>query len=240
MKIATIHQPHFLPWLGYFNKLLNSDIFIVLDDVQFRRRYYQNRTDIISSNGIKIKQTVPLIYNKRSSLIKDIFIFEQNEWAKRFLKTITYSYKKSPFYNDFFYVIEEAILNNKNSSLLSLNMRLLQSILRYLDYDIEIVYSSNIKTSNEPTEKLIDLCKATNSNGYIFGEGNGLNYHNLNLFMKNGIIIIKQKFLANHPQYNQRISNFVPGISIIDILFNVDPEISKELILSAWNLNNKI
>ncbi len=235
MKITTIHQPHFLPWIGYFNKLLNSDIFIVLDDVQFRRRYYQNRTDIISSNGMRIKQTVPLVYKKRETLIKDMIIYNFEEWKDRFIKTIEYSYKKSPF----FHVVFEMIKNNINSSrLLDLNMELIKAILQYLNKDIEIVYSSNYNTSNTPTQKLIDLCIATYSDTYIFGEGNGMNYHNLELFHLNGIKIIQQSFLSNHPTYKQKTDTFVSGISVIDLLFNESSWKAKEIILNSWKINN--
>ena len=90
MYIITIHQPHFLPWLGYFNKIVNSDEFIILDDIKYRKNYYQNRTQILNMNGITQWLTVP-IHARSSTKIMDVEISNKNK-SNKVLKSLYNSY----------------------------------------------------------------------------------------------------------------------------------------------------
>lgn len=234
--IGTIHQPHFLPWIGYFNKLLNSDIFIVLDDVQFRRRYFQNRTDILSPNGEKLKYTVPIKKVGRSTIIREIHTSNEFQVGNRFLKTLYYSYKKTPFFEKIFERIEQSIISVEDSSLLSLNMALIRSILDLLEKEIIIKFSSNFRVSGAPTSKLVELSIANGVTTYIFGEGNGISYHDLEEFKKENVGFIQQNFMDNHPVYPQKSQEFIYGLSIIDLLFHVELKAAREMILTSWSI----
>ena len=234
IMIATIHQPHFIPWIGYFNKLLNSDLFIVLDDVQFRRRYYQNRTDILSTSGQKLKITIPIKGTSRNTIIKNIQLEVNEKWISRFFKTIEYTYKTSTYYSEVIELLAPIKELIKHNNLLKLNMELIFNILNYLEHPIKYCFSSQFNCPKDPTERLIHLCKETDCTTYIFGEGNGINYHNPSEFHNKEIKTVQQDFKANHPTYTQKSNNFISGLSIIDILFVEGNSTVKKLILNSW------
>lgn len=233
MNVAMIHQPHFLPWLGYFNKLLNVDNFIILDDVQYRPRYYQNRTRILHISGSQLWLSVPVSV-ARNTTIKDAEIAKV-KWKNKILKTIRYSYGKADYFNESWKSIENCLISDENS-LLSLNIKTLKLILRMLtSKEVFFSLSSNYPIAAEnPTDRLIKLCKAVGATHYLFGEGNGINYHDPMIFRDNNIEIIQQSFNGNHPVYKQQLPGFVPGLSVIDALFNIGCKNTYTLTKKAW------
>ncbi len=129
LTIATIHQPHFLPWLGYYNKLTNSDVFVVQDDVQFRKLYFQNRTFIKNMHGQRHRITIPVSFG-HSDLIRDVKI-AGSKWLLSLLRTIEYSYRRSPYFelvwDDFC-----RILSKPRRYLFDITMPLLELTIRLL------------------------------------------------------------------------------------------------------------
>ncbi len=230
-KIVSIHQPHLFPWLNYFNKIAKSDIFIVLDDVQFRRRYFQNRAKI-KANDKEQLITIPLKKQSRSTLIKDIQINKSKEY-ENILKTIESFYKKTPYFKDYYKDIE-GILKKEGTSLSELNIDLLHYFLKILKIDTEIYISSKLGVSvTEPNERLLKLCMKFEANGYIAGMG-GKNYMDEKLFQDQGIKILWQSYDNGSILYSQLGKEFISGLSIIDILFNVGAEKTRELIFTEW------
>lgn len=230
-KIVSIHQPHLFPWLNYFNKIAKSDIFIVLDDVQFRRRYFQNRAKI-KANDKEQLITIPLKKQSRSTLIKDIEINRGKEYDN-ILKTIESFYKKAPYFKEYYNDIE-AILKKEETYLSELNIDLLCYFLKILKIDTEIYISSKLEVGAiEPNERLLKLCMKFEADGYIAGMG-GKNYMDGKLFQDQGITILWQNFDNANIIYSQQGKDFISGLSIIDILFNVGAEKTRELIFTEW------
>lgn len=237
--IAIIHQPHFLPWLGYFNKLANVDHFIILDNVQFRRRYYQNRTKIKTMHGAETWLTIP-VHANRSTLIKDVKVADSN-WQKEFFKTIELSYTKANYFDTTWPPLKDALLKS-SEYLLDINLNTLQVLIDILGYHhLKMDFASNFNASDEPTQRLIDICRSIGATCYLFGEGGGIIYHNTKMLKANGIQVIQQDFKKNHPIYPQLHGNFLNGLSIIDAIFNVGPLKAAELIKESWcYTNNRI
>jgi hypothetical protein len=235
MNVVMIHQPHFLPWLGYFNKLLNIDHFIILDDVQYRPRYYQNRTKILCMSGAQLWLSVP-VSTDRNTMINDTKIAKV-EWKEKTLETIRYSYGKADYFHESWKCIQNCLMPDEKS-LLSLNIRTLKLILKMLtNKEVSFSLSSSYRiVPKNPTDRLIKLCKAVGATHYLFGEGNGINYHNPMMFLDNNIKIIQQSFSRNHPVYKQQIPGFVPGLSIIDALFNIGSKNTYTLTEKAWKI----
>ena len=144
-KIITIHQPGYLPWLGFFHKLLISDVYVIFDDVQYEKNSFNNR------NKIKIPQgdcwlTVPIITKGKSkeTLINNAEINNNQNWTKKHLKTIQTYYSKSKFFQDYLWFFKE--IYNKNWEVLSdLNIHILKWLLEELDINVELVLSSELK-----------------------------------------------------------------------------------------------
>ena len=227
-KIVTIHQPNYLPWLGFFHKLLISDVFVVFDDVQFEKNSYNNR------NKIKIAQgdcwlTIPIITRGKSKeiLIINAQIVNKQNWAKKHLKTIQANYSKSNYYRDYIYFFEDAYSKTWNT-LFDLNMHFLKWLLEELKIDTEVVISSHLKEKKGKKDKLVlDICKSLDADIYISGTL-GKDYLDLNEFKKEGIYVYFQDY--KHPSYSQLWGDFIPYLSVIDLLFNHGKE-SKNIIM---------
>jgi hypothetical protein len=217
MKIA-IHQPQYLPWSGYFNKILQSDIFVFLDDVQYKKNEWQNRNRIKSPNG-EVWLTVPVHYNFGQK-INEIEIDNKFLWRKDHLKTMRFNYQKAKNFSDFYPYIEN-LLNKEYKMLVDVNIDSIKMILSYLNIDKKIVKSSELKVEGEKTQRLVNICKVLNADIYISGSG-AKDYLIVEEFEKNNIQVIFQEY--HTPEYPQLFGNFIPNLSIIDMIFNVGKE----------------
>ncbi|MFN3550196.1 MAG: WbqC family protein [Endomicrobiia bacterium] len=223
MKIA-IHQPQYLPWSGYFNKLLKSDIFVFLDDVQYKKNEWQNRNRIKSSKG-EIYLTVPVHY-RFGQKINEIKIDNKILWNKDHLKTIKYNYQKSKYFNEFFPHIEN-LLTKKYEMLIDLNISSIKTILSYLGIEKKIINSSDLKVEGEKTKRLINICRKLNAEIYISGIG-AKNYLVVEEFEENNIKVIFQEYTT--PNYPQLYGEFIANLSIIDMIFNIGKDETLKLI----------
>ncbi|MFK5889303.1 MAG: WbqC family protein [Flavobacteriaceae bacterium] len=231
MRIVSIHQPHFLPWLNYFNKVAKADVFIWLDDVQYRRRYFQNRAKIKTQNA-DIWLTVPI---KKADYLAEIKAIEIQKTAlPKLLITIESLYKKAPFFTNFFDDIKNIFLK-KHTFLSDLNYDLFLYINDVLNIKTKIVKSSDIDLGvvGNPNERLLKLCQHFEATQYIAGKG-GKNYMDLALFKQNNIEILWQEFPNQKIVYPQINGQFIQGLSIVDILFNIGASQTKKLIETPW------
>jgi hypothetical protein len=226
--IISIHQPNYLPWLGFFDKISKSDIFIIFDNVQYpRSKEFGNRNLIKTNNGTKWL-TVPLIGKSDFKNFNTIEI-NYNGWNEEHLNLIKFFYKKAPHFNEYYPTIE-TILNVKYKSLSDLNISLIHYFLKCLDVKVKIMLCSEMCSveSLKGSEKIMYLLKQLNATKYISGTGPGsTRYINEKEFSDNNIELIWQHY--KHPTYNQLYGNFIPNLSIIDLLFNEGIK-SKEII----------
>lgn len=234
-KIITIHQPNYIPWLGFFHKLLISDVYVAFDDVQFEKNSYNNRNKIKTTKG-DCWLTIPVITKGKSkeTLINTAQIDNNQKWAKKHFKTIQINYSKSEFYNDYIWFFEE-IYSKNWESLSALNMHILKWLLKELKIKTEFVISSELKEKKGKKDKLVlDICRLLNADIYISG-ALGKNYLNLDDFNEKGIDVYFQDY--KHPIYSQLWGDFIPYMSVIDLLFNMSVE-SKEIIMQE-NINKE-
>jgi hypothetical protein len=217
MNIA-IHQPNFLPWIGYFYKIAKSDIFVLLDDVQYTKNSFINRNLIKSHQG-SLWITVPVQHSgKFGQLINECKIQNKSFISIKIIKTINQNYVKAPYFDYLFSELEN-ILNTDNESLVELNIALIELVCKKLSLKTRLLRSSSLKNiEGESTDRLISICKTLNAKSYIFGFG-AMNYQEIDLFVENSIEAKKTSF--NHPTYNQLWGDFIPNLSVIDLLFNV-------------------
>ena len=217
MRIA-IHQPQYIPWPGYFAKILSSDIFVFYDDVQYSKNSIMNRNEILV-NGQKQYLTVPV----RKGALKDRInekMTADGDWKVKHLKTIENAYRKHPFGREVLRLFESAF-EGTTGSIAELNISLTTLICSYLGIDTEMVISSRLDIHDEdPTMRIVMIVKALCGNEYISGTG-GLNYLVREHFDKNCIKL--RCFRFNEMSYCQhRVENNVTGLSIVDLIANCD------------------
>lgn len=214
--MISIHQSQFLPWLPYFYKILKSDIFIIMDNVQFQKNGVQNRNSIKTPTG-ETYLTIPVSV-KSNTLINEVEISNTNS-INKILKTIKMNYAKSKYFEQLFPKIEKVFNSKKYTKLHDLNKDLLIMILGLLGSKTTIKYSSEFKLNSKKDDLVLDLILKNNEKEYISGYG-GLEYMDLDKFYKHDIKIYLYKF--NYNEYEQLWSKqgFVQYLSIIDLLFN--------------------
>ncbi len=223
MKVA-IHQPQYLPWPGYFNKILNCDIFVFLDDVQYKKNEWQNRNRIKSANG-EIWLTIPVHY-RFGEKINEIRVDNKVFWRKDHIKTIRYNYQKAKFFYDFYPYIEN-LLKKEYELLTEINIDSINMILDYLEIKKMTLRSSELKIEGEKTHRLVSICKQLSADVYISGSG-AKEYLIIEEFEKNGIKVVFQEYFT--PCYHQLFGEFIPNLSIIDMIFNIGKEETIKLI----------
>lgn len=229
--VVSAHQPHFLPWLGYFNKVAKSDVFVWLENVQFRKNYFQNRTKIkVGENEFWL--TVPVKKASLETHILDIQIDNSKNYRK-LAKTLSNTYSKAPYFSEIFPDIQK-ILETNNTNLNELNLRLFMFFIDGLQIDTKIIRSSELQLQSEdPNDRLIELCQKLDATSYIAGKG-GANYMNKDLFDQQNIHILWQQFPVSEIQYPQKGKNFLMGLSIVDALFNIGFDNTRDLIHTEW------
>jgi hypothetical protein len=188
----TIHQPDFIPWLGFFEKIALSDIFVILDDVQFLKRGFHNRDKLII-NQHPAWVTVP-VQNKGNykSIIKDIKICYNNNWKKKIIENIKHNYNKSKNFNKFFTDIE-IILNKDFKYLLDLNLAFIEFMMNIFNIENKrIIFSSSLNIKNKNNLRILEIIQKCNCNYYITGQGSK-DYLDVDVFNENNIKIFWQE-----------------------------------------------
>jgi len=231
---TVIHQPYFLPWLGYFAKLVYADKFIVLDNVYFSKRKYIDRVKIINAQGKEMWIGLPIGENLNTPCNK--IQFSDKNAINKIIKNFRASYSKARHFKNNIAQIE-SILNacfDKSDLLSEVNLNIIREIMRLLDLKIpEIILSSQFEEVNNATERVIMLCKATKCNVLISG-ADGLEAHDLNKIENNGISVSLQDYFKEHPIYYQtrrRDLGFAKGLSVVDCIFNEGTEMTKQFIM---------
>lgn len=218
-RILSAHQPAYLPWLGYFDKIKKSDVFVYLDDVQFETNSFINRNQIKTPQGLQWL-TVPVHTSKHLSKTVSQTMISNEEWKRKHLKAIELNYKRAPFFEIYYPVIVDSInlADTKSISDVCWSMMYLWQVILSL-WNTQIVRSSSLGLEDLPKSlKLVEMCKKLNSNVYLSGI-NGKNYIDEEIFRKEGIKVLYQNYF--YVEYPQLWGNFVPNLSIIDFLMNV-------------------
>lgn len=230
--IASIHQPHFLPWMGYFNKVFHSDVFVWLHNVQYRKNYFQNRTKIKNPRTDEaFWLTVPVKASLDTAI--DQVLQADTKWDRKAIGTIQQFYQHAPFYKGWANDLTK-FFRASDKNLDELNFELFCFLLNELNYKGRIVRVENLFPLNEdPNQRLIEICEKVGANTYIAGKG-GRNYVDLPRWDAADIQVQWQDFDAGSITYPQLGNTFLPGLSIIDCIFNVGTEETAKIIDSAW------
>lgn len=213
--IVTIHQPEYLPYIGFFDRISRADIFVILDNVQYQKNAFINRNKIKTFDGWQWL-TVPVKQREALKNINEIEISNEIDWRVKHWKALLYNYNKAPYfkkYSDFF----EKLYKQNWTSLANLDIYLIENIMDMLGLKKEIKKSSLLKANGKADDLLINICKELGADTYFSGPG-GRGYMDLEKFKEQNINVVFQEF--THPVYAQQFGEFIPNLSIIDLLFN--------------------
>jgi hypothetical protein len=217
MMIVTIHQPEHLPWLGFFDKMRQADIFVLLDTVQFSKGDFQNRNRIKTAQGATWL-TVPVYKKGRShQRIVDVEIVQQTKWRRRCCGLLTDNYAAAPYFarhQPFF----EWLYARDWQYLAELNIRIIRYLVEQLGLETKLLRASQMGVDQAgATAVLVNICSALGADVYLSGK-HGREYLDESSFARQGIQIVYQDF--HHPIYPQQGEGFVANLSVIDLLFN--------------------
>jgi hypothetical protein len=230
LKIAAIHQPSFFPWLGFFNKIVRSDVFVILDNVQFPKTggYWANRVKlVVGGKGEWVTMPINRSYSGTKN-INEIEIDNSRSWNQKMLKSISVNYSKAKYFEEI-YPVAEALLQSPGADLTEFNLRVIHEFCRLLNIDTShFKRGSAMNVSGTSTDLLVSIVTETGCNAYMCG-GGASKYQEDEKFAGNNIELIYQNF--KHPVYEQfNTSEFVPGLSVLDALMNCGAEKTYELI----------
>ena len=212
--IMAGHQPNYLPWLGFFDKMSKCDVFIIEDGVQFVYHEFHNRNKIKTTNGVRWL-TVPVKEGRKRKKISEMLIANEINWSNRHWLTLKNSYGKSPFWNEFCYFFEETY-DKKWNKLIDLNLYLINGLMEFLNLEKELVLASSLEVSGKKNDLIIAQCKALGAKTYLSGVG-ARTYLDIDKLEREGIKVVFQEF--EHPIYPQLWGEFAQNLSVVDYLF---------------------
>ena len=211
---VAIHQPQYLPWLGYFDKMDRSDVFVLLDSVQYKKNEFINRNRIKTSAGWQWL-TVPVHFHFPER-IDQVAVDNRAGWTHKHAQAILTSYGRAPYFATFrpFF---DSLYERSWELLRDLNVHAIRGLAELLGIKKEMPLSSGWALDEDPTGRLVDICRRMGADTYLSGAG-GEDYLELSQFDEAGIRVVFQHF--EHPEYSQRFGPFEPFMSVVDLLFN--------------------
>lgn len=234
---AVIHQPYFIPWMGYFAKLVYADKFIVLDNVNFSKRHFIDRVQVINANGELI--WIALNIGEKYKVKCNEITFIDHKRILTIIKTFHSAYTKARHFKENIDKIETILTNSFNATnkITEINLRIIIELMKMLEIKLpEIILASHYDEIEDATDRVISLMKLTSCDTLITGSGGSLNKHDSDKIVSNGIDIYLQDYFNLHPNYYQTRRTklgFAKGLSIVDCIFNEGIQNTKSLLLDS-------
>jgi hypothetical protein len=219
--IVTIHQPLFLPWLGYLDRMARADLFVVLDHVQFERANYQNRARYLL-DGTPRWLTVPVLQRSQKERILDKEIDHRLEgktpWGAASFATLRHAYREAGFFRPYAEPLK-ALLEARWPRLADLALASVELMREAFGIRTPMIRSSQLAVHGQKSDLVLAICRAVGATTFLGGMGGSRAYLDCAAFERAGIRVEWQKF--QHPVYAQRGAGpFIPGLSAVDALFN--------------------
>jgi WbqC-like protein family len=218
--IVAAHQPHYLPWLGYLDKLAKADLFVIMDDLQYEAQNFQNRQRLKTQSGATWL-TVPLERGTQSDRICDKKIDNsgspKQHWQRRTWLTIEHAYARAPYFGRYADELRE-LYARPWASLLALDLHVLQLARGWFGIETPMVMASSLGLTGHKTDRILDMCKKVGARAYLTGGGGSADYLDSERLGRGGVGVIWQHF--QHPMHAQRYGAFTSHLGFLDLLFN--------------------
>jgi len=214
-------QSSFIPWIGYFSMIKASNVFVLIDDVQYDKNGWRNRNRI-KLLDVPIWVTVPILTSGRSNqLISDVEIDYSTGWEKTLLGKLRESYKDTHFFSDINPIFVNC-LEHHSKYLYELNFNILTEFMKVLQMTQTVIMSSTLRASQEKNSRLIEYAEKIHCTQYISGPS-AKNYIDEERFKESGLHLRWYEYNESL-KYSQSNGDFLPKLSIVDLLMNVGPE----------------
>jgi hypothetical protein len=230
MTVVTAHQANYLPYLGFFEKILVADRYILVDDTQFVKRGpfgWIHRNRILSPNGPQWLSVPIRTQGKYEQTIAQAEIDQQTNWSRKHLRAIELSYRKAQHFENFFPELK-GIYEREWTHLVDLSEALILWIMKILDFQRPVERSSRFDIQGQGSDYVLELAQKSGATHYLSGV-HGKDYLDLETFDKAGMGLMFQSFTC-HPYQQIYGENFTSHLSILDALFNVGKEGTLELL----------
>lgn len=225
--IVAAHQPHYLPWLGYLDKLAKADRFIVMDDLQYEDQNYQNRQRLKLNDGPHWF-TVPLVRGSQGDRIVDkkidnAGIGSRHHWQRRTWRTLQVHYGRAAHFDRYARDLE-ILYTRRWDHLIDLQLHVLELAKQWFDIETPVVRASTLSLCGAKTDRILDFCEKTGAKIYLTGAGGSQGYLDTDKLAARGVSTLWQRFA--HPAYPQRYPacGFVSHLAFLDLLLNSGPE----------------
>ena len=212
--IVAVHQPQYLPWLGYFDKIDRADLFVTLETVQYKKNEFQNRNRIKTAQGWQWL-TVPVRYHFPQR-IDEVTVNDSVNWRHKHRQALISNYTRAPYFEAHMPAFD-GLYDETWEQLAELNVRTILGLMERFGIETPLRSAAEWELSDDPTGRLVDICRKTGADAYLSGAG-GQDYLDLPRFEAAGIRVVFQDY--RHPHYPQRFGGFEPYMSGIDLLFN--------------------
>ena len=217
MKTAVIMQPTYLPWLGYFDLMDQSDVFVLLDSIQFDKRSWQQRNRIKTAHG-ELFLTVPVLSKgRREQKICDVEIDASRRFGYKHISTVRNAYSRAEFLDK--YITDfEAIESKNHRYLVDLNIELIEWFRGNLGIKTQLLRSSSMNVQGTNVDLLVAICQYVGATEYLSPLGSKVYIDGNNIFSQHGISLVYHDY--QHPHYRQLHHEFIPFLSALDLLMN--------------------
>ena len=227
--IVAIHQPNFLPWLGYFLKMSCADAFIYLDNVPFSKHGYLNRVRIKGREDARWLSVPVLAKGRSGQLIDEVEINNATRWREQHLNTLRTEYGAAPCFRGIFAALQDTY-QDADGNLARFNLRLLERLTDWLALRPRFFLASQIGVEGTGSQLLLRLVQAVGGDIYLSGPS-GREYLDLDLFARSGVLV--RFHSLRHPVYAQFQGPFCEGLSTIDLLMNAGEERARVVLANA-------
>ena len=220
---VAVLQPGFLPWLGFFDQMIRSDVFVIYDDVQFDKHGWRNRNRIKTANGVAWL-TVPVRHSgHHGQAISDVKIDNSRNWARKLVSAIHQAYSRAPHCEPYVKQLAE-ILTRPWDNLIDLDLCIIELMARWFEVETNLLKASELGIRGSQSGRLLEICQHFGASRYLSGNA-AKSYLDNQLFDNAGIEVVWQDYA--HPSYPQLHGEFVPYLSALDLILNVGPESPK-------------
>lgn len=216
--LVSISQPTLFPWVGYFNIIKNSDVFVFFDDVKFEKHSWQMRNrlkELSKDNESPVWIRIPTKISKTNTLIKDVLIDNSQNWKENHIKAFQVNYGKR--YDDIDFLHD--LYNREWDKLVDFNIEFITNCCKFLEITTKLVKSSDLNCNGKKGELVLNICKNLGATEYFTSVG-AVDYLEdyRKMFDESNIRITYHDYI--HPVYKQRGKTFLENLSILDLIFN--------------------
>lgn len=233
--ILTIHQTAYMPWLGLIHKIAISDVYVYLDTVQFEKNSNTNRNKIKTPQG-SMWVTVPILLGGHTQkTIKETEIDNTQAWRRKHWNALYMNYHKAPFFHHYRDFLED-VYKQEWKHISDLNEYMLKWTLKELGITTDFHKASDFNFEGHKSDLVLDICKKMKADYYVSGAF-GKDYLDQEQFARENIKLFFQEY--HHPVYPQLYGNFLPYMSVLDLMFNFGGD-SLSVIMSGNSNNNDL